>query len=112
MYLRYKRWRYMTKLAPHVEVCSSGRRYLWNGEEEGIVDVPYKADLEEMLNPLGDLQSVYEIAYEKYGITFDASGKELPQENVTKIPGLLNTSTGSEAETVTATSPLGRPRRR
>mgnify|MGYP001613227095 CR=1 FL=1 len=101
-YLRFSRWRHATPLAPHVAVCSSGRRYVWKGDQEGVVNVDYKQDVEELLNPIGDRQSDYELAYEKYGISFDATGKE---------QGDLHTaSPGPEAEPVEARR--GRPPKR
>ena len=77
MWIRFKRWRYLSPLAPHVEVCQSGRRYLWDGQHEGVTNVPFRSDAEDILNPPGDRQSDYTLAYEKYGITFDAQGKEI-----------------------------------
>lgn len=69
-YLRYKRWKYATPLLPHTVRCQSGRRYLWNGTEEGVVVVPYQADVEFLLNPLGDRQSEYEVVWERHGVRF------------------------------------------
>ena len=90
MWLRFKRWKYLTPLAPHVAVCASGRRYAWTGAQEGAVEVPYRTDVEELLNPVGDRRSPYEVAYEKYGIAFDATGKL-----VSAISMENETSTGS-----------------
>ena len=68
--LRFRRWSYLTPLAPHVAVCATGRRYLWDGKHEGVTSVPYEADVEELLNPIGDQQSAYEVAWERYGVQF------------------------------------------
>ena len=78
--LKFKRFNYLTPLAPHVAVCATGRRYLWDGKNEGVTDVPYKADVEELLNPVGDQQSSYEVCWEQYGVTFDAQGKEITED--------------------------------
>ena len=84
MWIRFKRWNYLTPLAPHVAICT-GRRYVWKGDNEGAVNVEYKQDVEELLNPVGDQQSSYEVAFEKYGITFDAQGKEI-ESNKESVP--------------------------
>ena len=75
IFLRHKRWNYMTKLAPAVTMVSSGRRYLADGSGDGAVAVPYKQDAEELLNPPSEGSSVWAVAWEKYGIAFDAQGK-------------------------------------
>ena len=77
MKLRHKRWNFATPLRPTVAVVSAGRRYITDGKNGGVIEVGYKQDVEELLNPVGDLQSDYEIAYDQYGISFDASGKKV-----------------------------------
>lgn len=80
MKLRHRRWKFATKLQPLVAVVSSGRRYVTDGSNDGVIEVLYKQDIEELLNPSGDLQSDYEIAYEAYGLKVDSNGKFLPEE--------------------------------
>ena len=76
-FLRFKRWTYLTPLAPHVAVCASGHRYLWKGDQQGATAVSHKADVEELLNPPGGQPSDFEIAWDRYGVTFDVQGKEI-----------------------------------
>ena len=85
-FLRFDRYKYATPLAPHVAVCASGRRYVWTGADDGVVSVPYKQDVAELLNPLGDQQSLYEVAWEKYQVAFDEQGKEIAQTVTTPEP--------------------------
>lgn len=75
-WIRFKRYQYLTPLAPHVAICGSGRRYVWTGAQAGAVCVPYKTDIAWLLNPPGEAESSYELAYERHGIAFDANGKE------------------------------------
>lgn len=96
-WIRYIRAKYVTPLAPHVALCASGRRYVWTGEQAGVVDVPFKADVDELLNPPGDQGSVHEVAWERYGVTFDADGKELLPPPVS-VNGSSETTTGDEPE--------------
>lgn len=79
-WIRYKRWRYVSKLAPHLAVCSSGRRYLWDGADGGALQVGYAQDVDELLNPFGDLRSDYEVAWDRYDVSFDAQGREVIPE--------------------------------
>ena len=76
-WLKFKRHLYATPLGPAVSVCQSGRTYLCSGTAEGVVAVPFKADAEELLHPAGDRSSEWEVAWERYGVTFDAQGKEV-----------------------------------
>lgn len=111
-WLRYKRWRYATPLVPHVAVCASGRRYLWKGDAKGVTDVPYQGDVEELLNPLGDQQSVYEVAWDRYGVAFDAQGKECPPAPPISCEPTQATGAVSETVVVGPVKPRGRPRKR
>lgn len=76
-WIRFKRWSYLNPLAPHVAACTSGNRYLWKGDADGATLVEQQKDVDELLNPMGDRQSDYEVAWERYGVTFDARGKEV-----------------------------------
>ena len=75
-WIRFIRWNYLTKLAPHVAITPAGRRYLWDGTNEGAVFVPFHDDVRFLLDPPGDMASVYDVAWEKYGVRFD-QGKEV-----------------------------------
>lgn len=75
LWIRFKRWPYLTRLAPHVVHCASGRRYLWTNADEGVTGVLWKADAEDLLNPPNDTVSPFEVAWERYGLAFDAQGK-------------------------------------
>ena len=97
--IRFKRWQYLTPLAPHVAVCTSGNRYLWKGDNHGATLVDRKVDVDELLNPMGDRQSDYEIAWELHGVHFDAQGKEL-----------VTVQEDAPSPTPTA-RPVGRPRK-
>ena len=106
-FLRYKRWQYLTPLAPAVAICASHRRYVCTGADQGVVEVPYAADAAELLDPTGDRRSQWEVAWERYGVTFDATGREvlqgppirvLPQEAVDLL--------GVRAPTLTASAPV------
>lgn len=77
MWLRHKRWQYLNPLAPHATRCATGRVYLCAGKEGGLVDVPYRSDAAELLNPSADAEALYEVAWDRYGVTFDAQGKEV-----------------------------------
>lgn len=85
MWLRFRRWQYLTPLAPSVAYCQSGRTYRCTGEAEGVVDVPYAKDVEELLNPVGDRESDFVVAWEQYGVVLDATGKEVPRPAVAAV---------------------------
>lgn len=85
-FLRFKRWQYLRPLAPHVAACTSGNRYLWKGDNQGATLVEQQKDVDELLNPMGDRQSDYEVAWERYGVTFDARGKEVPSSGIHSVP--------------------------
>lgn len=76
MLIRLKRFIYCTPLRPHVYRCHSGRMYQWDGTNEGIVEIPYREDVEDLL---ADEERRYATAYERYGITWDAQGRSVPR---------------------------------
>lgn len=80
MWIRHKNWSRATTLVPLLFVCHSGRRYLWTGADGGKTFVPYRADIEELLQGGSDAESPYQVAYEAYGVLFDATGKFLTPE--------------------------------
>ena len=80
MNLRYTRAAQLNLQAPHKCHLPNGHEYLFTTENGGVVDVPYKQDIERMLNPLNGLPSLYQIAYDRYGISFDDRGKEVVAE--------------------------------
>ncbi len=84
MKLRHKRWNYLTALAPAVIICSSGRRYISSNVNDGVFDVPYARDVEDILHPLGDVACDYQIAYEEYGLKVKPSGEFEPIEETEK----------------------------
>lgn len=104
-FLRFKRWQYLTPLAPHVAVCTSRRRYLWKGDQNGATLVDYKSDMDELLNPMGDRQSDYEVAWEKYNVRFDDTGIEIVEDK--KETPL----TPKETPSTPAARPVGRPKK-
>ena len=109
-WIKFKRWSYLTPLAPHVAVCGSGQRYLWNGDQGGATLVDRKADVEELLNPPGGQPSDYEVAWERYGVTFDARGQEMVHDTPpVTVPG-PNTKP-QETRASTTARPVGRPRK-
>lgn len=110
-FVRFKRWRYLAPLAPHVAICGSGRRYVWTGADEGEVSVLYKADVEWLLNPPGEGESLYELAYERHGIAFDAAGKEIDLTMTSPGPDAIAPQEKSEDPTPAHRGP-GRPKRR
>lgn len=109
-WLRHKRWRYATALTPVVTVCASRRVYRCTGADGGVVDVSYRADADEMLSPTGDEETVWEVAWERYGVQFDAQGKAvestpIPCESAVPL-------VASPAPLVTGKPRRGRPRKR
>lgn len=70
--IRFKNASYCSRLTPHVVICASGRRYLWDGANEGVASVPFRVDAQEILS-----QMDYEVAWDRYGVQFDAHGKEV-----------------------------------
>lgn len=76
-WIRFKRFKYLSALAPHAVVCASGNRYLWKGDGDGATSVPNKADVEELLNSLDGRPCDYEVCWEKYLVLFDANGIEI-----------------------------------
>ena len=88
-FIRFKRWNYLTPLAPHVAICDSGHRYVWTGAERGAVSVPHQADVAWLLNSPGEAESVYELAYERHGIVFDATGTELTPTDPPRHPATV-----------------------
>ena len=90
-WLRFKRWNYLTPLAPAVSVCGSGRRYVCTGAAQGVVPVPYRADVEELLHPSGDVESSWDVAWDRYGVAFDAKGCEMPAS----VPSTGSASVGT-----------------
>ena len=75
--IRFKQWPYCSPIAPHAARCAAtGNRYYWDGSQEGILNIPIRADVDELLNPLGDVQSEYEVAWEKYGVYFCSHGTQ------------------------------------
>lgn len=108
-WLRHKRWKYLSPLAPAVTVTASGRRYLCTGAQGGLVAVPYRQDAEDLLNPPGDTISVWEVAWEKHGSLFDAQGKE--QVPTPEIPIVVaNTPNSAERSVPVESLPKrGRP---
>lgn len=112
-WLRHKRWAYATPLAPAVTVCQSGRVYRCTGVEEGVVDVPYESDINELLNPQGDRGSEWEVAWERYGVIFNGQGKV-----VVAVTEPVVVAAGASKSTVRASAPApqvkrgpGRPKR-
>ena len=75
-WLRHRRWKYATALSPVVTVCASRRVYRCTGADGGVVEVPYRTDVDELLSPPGDQEAVWEVAWDRYGVAFDAQGKE------------------------------------
>ena len=76
--VRFVRWPYLSPLAPYTAYCNSGRTYRWSNADQGVTEVPYKADVEELLNPYDAGPSLFEIAWERYFVFFDAAGREIP----------------------------------
>jgi hypothetical protein len=69
-WLRHKRWQYATPLAPLVTMCGSGRAYRCTGADGGAVLVSWLADVNELLDPLGDRSADWEVAWDVHGVKF------------------------------------------
>ena len=75
MDIRCTRWQALTPLAPHTHRCASGRVYHWTNAKTGVIDIPYREDVEDVLRASSRL---FVLAYERYGITWDVQGQEIP----------------------------------
>ena len=107
MFLRYKRWRACTPQTPYKGFGYGQRTYLFTVETEGVCFVPFREDIEKLLNPRNGVGSLIEIAYERYGIVFDANGKA----EVPTVPGTPSVPE-DDAEPSAPTPRLrGRPRK-
>ena len=104
MFLRYKRWRTCTPQTPYKGFGYGQRTYLFTVETEGVCFVPFREDIEKLLNPRNGVGSLIEIAYERYGIVFDANGKA-------EVPTVANTQPELDPETAPTPKPRGRPRK-
>ena len=105
--LRFERWKFCTPLAPHVAYCTrTGHRYLWDGSHDGAVLVPDLKDVKELLNPSGDQASLFDVAWDQYGVLFDTNGQERP----TPPPTITITEPVISAPTEVRRGP-GRPKK-
>ena len=75
MWLRYKRWQQLALHTVHKAVLSNTREYVFTKEQFGLCFVPFREDIDRLLNPRNDLPSEIELAYETYGVQFDAHGR-------------------------------------
>ena|SRR3990167_8188880 len=79
-WIRFERWNYLNALSPHVAIGKNGRRYLWDGSGDGSTFVPNRDDAASLLSPANGKRSPYAVAWERYGVKFDAAGNEIPVE--------------------------------
>ena len=114
MWLRHKHWQSARALVPLVTVCASGRVYKCSGADKGVVNVPYRADADELLDPSGDRRGEWEVAWDKYGYAFDAQGKVLEAKPASVQS--VNTQASDTGQIVSTATTVeapkrGRPRR-
>lgn len=77
MWVRLKRWQQLAPNNARVRLGGGGRRYVFSQDNQGLVDVRHRTDIEQLLDPPDGVERDVEIAYDKYGVEFDEQGMQV-----------------------------------
>ena len=102
MFIRYKHWE-VDGLETHTKQLGLSQ-LVFEDANQGVLDVRKQAEIEALLR---EPSQRYQLAYDMYGVSFDAQGVEIPvsHETATDAPPIISCEPAP-------VRPRGRPKRR